>query len=185
MQNFTFEQTDISGVLIITCRCFVDERGYFKETYRSQVYEEHLSCDDFKQDNLVYSKKGVLRGMHYQYPHQQDKLISIVKGHIYDVAVDLRKDSPTYGAYVGIHLTEDNQRQLYVPKGCAHGYLTLSDEAIIQYKCTDRYYPKEQYGILYDDPKINIQWPCEDLDYLIINQRDRQFENLSQKEVLL
>ncbi len=185
MGNFKFYETFIKDLYVIETKRYEDERGYFKETYNRDQFNSEWIWPDFVQDNESYSKKGVLRGIHYQYPHEQDKLVRAIEGRIYDVAVDLRKDSDFYGEYFGIILSDENDLQLYLPKGFAHGFLTLSDRARICYKCSDIYYSDEQKGIRWDDKTINIQWPLGDIEYVILNDRDREFPLLSDAKVML
>ena len=143
MSNFTFEKTFIEGVYIITPKVFGDDRGYFMETYKkSDFAQAGIDCD-FLQDNQSKSRKGVLRGLHFQKTHPQAKLVRVIKGEVYDVAVDLRKDSATYGKYVGVILSEENKKQFFVPRGFAHGFLVLSEEAEFVYKCDDLYHPED------------------------------------------
>lgn len=185
MSNFIFHSTFIKDLYVIESEKYKDERGYFKEIYNKIEFNKEWICLEFVQDNESYSQKGVLRGLHYQYPHQQDKLIRASSGRIFDVAVDLRNSSETYGQYFGIILTEDNDLQLFIPKGFAHGFLTLSETAKVTYKCTEVYYPDEQKGIKWDDAIIDIKWPLYEVDDIIINDRDNNFESLKYKKVLL
>ncbi|MCL2806861.1 MAG: dTDP-4-dehydrorhamnose 3,5-epimerase, partial [Coriobacteriia bacterium] len=157
--NFTFRRTSIPGVVIVDTKAFNDERGYFMETY----HKEHFSAGgidaDFVQDNQSSSIKGVLRGLHYQIEHPQAKLFRVLQGEVFDVAVDIRKGSLTYGKWEAVVLSAQNKRQLFIPEGFAHGFLVLSDIAEIAYKCTDYYHPGDEGGIAWNDPTINIQWP--------------------------
>ena len=170
--------TEIDGVFIIESDCFGDNRGWFMETYNEAKFHE-LGIDNvFVQDNLSYSsQKGTLRGMHYQKdPYCQAKLVRCIKGKVVDVVVDLRKSSPTYGKWTSCELSEDNKRMFFVPKGMAHGFITISDEVLFQYKC-DAFYNKEsEGGIRYDDPSINIDW------YSLLDGLD---PILSEKDMLL
>ena len=179
MSNFTFEKTFIDGVFIITPRVFGDDRGYFMETYKKSDFEaEGINCD-FLQDNQSKSKKGVLRGLHFQKTYPQAKLVRVIKGEVYDVAVDLRKDSPTYGKYVGTVLSAENKKQFFIPRGFAHGFLVLSDEAEFVYKCDNLYHPEDEGGLIYNDKSIGIDWP-QGFD-LILSEKDKNFpdfENL-------
>lgn len=157
--NFTFTKTSIEGVIIVDVKTFGDERGYFMETYKKTDFAAGgISCD-FVQDNQSSSTKGVLRGLHYQTNHPQAKLVRVVEGEVFDVAVDLRKDSPTYGKWEGIILSANNHRQFFIPRGFAHGFLVLSETAVFCYKCDDVYYPNDEGGIIWNDPKIGIEWP--------------------------
>jgi len=154
-----FIDTKIKDLLIIETRSFHDKRGYFRETFNADKYTFLSNGDRFLQDNLSYSTKNVLRGLHYNLAHPQAKLIYVVKGEIFDVAVDIRRKSPTFSKWFGINLSDINGTQLSIPKGFAHGFCVLSDEAYVCYKCTDVYFPEDQFGILWNDPKIDIKWP--------------------------
>lgn len=149
----------IEGLCIITPTVHGDERGYFVETYNANDMAEAGLDLTFVQDNQSSSKKGVLRGLHYQKNYPQGKLVRVIRGEVFDVAVDLRKDSETYGKWHGVILSEDNHKQFYVPKGFAHGYLVLSDWAEFCYKCTDFYHPGDDAGLTWNDPDIGIEWP--------------------------
>lgn len=180
MSNFTFEKTAIEGVYIITPKVYGDDRGYFMETYKKSDFEEAGIHCDFLQDNQSKSRKGVLRGLHFQKTYPQAKLVRVIKGEVYDVAVDLRKDSETYGKYVGVLLSEENKKQFFVPRGFAHGFMVLSEEAEFVYKCDDLYHPEDEGGLIYNDKTINIDWP-EGYD-LILSEKDKNFptfENLN------
>ena len=154
-----FIKTAIPGVVLVEPDTYRDERGFFMETYHQTRYAEGGIEYLFVQDNHSHSRKGTLRGLHYQLKHSQAKLIYVSGGEIFDVAVDIRRGSPTFGKWVGAHLTEENSRQIYVPKGFAHGFYTLSETADVIYKCTDFYAPGDEYGILWSDPDIGIEWP--------------------------
>ena len=180
MSNFTFEKTAIESVYIITPKVYGDDRGYFMETYKKSDFEEAgINCD-FLQDNQSKSRKGVLRGLHFQKTYPQAKLVRVIKGEVYDVAVDLRKDSATYGKYVGVLLSEENKKQFFVPRGFAHGFMVLSEEAEFVYKCDDLYHPEDEGGLIYNDKTVNIDWP-EGYD-IILSEKDKNFptfENLN------
>ena len=156
--NFNFIKTDIEGLILVEPKVFGDDRGYFMETYRKEDYAEAGIGPDFVQDNQSASVKGVLRGLHFQKQFPQGKLVRVTLGEVYDVALDLRKDSKTYGKWQGFLLSAENKRQLYVPEGFAHGFLVLSDRAEFVYKCTDYYHPGDEGGIAYNDPDLNINW---------------------------
>ncbi|MCR9533329.1 MULTISPECIES: dTDP-4-dehydrorhamnose 3,5-epimerase [Vibrio] len=153
--------TEIPDVKIIEPTVFGDERGFFMETWQQKKFEELVTGKPtkFVQDNHSKSKKGILRGLHYQTENTQGKLVRVVSGEVFDVAVDIRKDSPTFGKWVGVYLSEDNKRQLWVPEGFAHGFYVTSEEAEFVYKCTDYYNPKAEISIKWDDPRILIDWP--------------------------
>jgi dTDP-4-dehydrorhamnose 3,5-epimerase len=153
-------KTQIEGLLIIEPTVFKDDRGYFFESYNEQRFKELGVLDDFVQDNQSCSQKGVVRGLHFQKPpYAQAKLVRVIKGAVYDVAVDLRTASPTYGKYYGVLLTEENKKQFLIPRGFAHGFLVLSDTAEFCYKCDDFYHPNDEGGMAWNDPEIGIDWP--------------------------
>lgn len=159
---FTVTPTAIPDVLLLEPKVFGDERGYFFESYNARDFQEATGLQvEFVQDNHSMSAKGVLRGLHYQIQHPQGKLLRAVQGSVFDVAVDLRKSSPTFGRWVGALLSADNRRQLWVPPGFAHGFLTLSDTAEVLYKTTDYWYPEHERSLLWNDPSIGIEWPVE------------------------
>lgn len=172
-------KTEIDGVLIIEPKIWGDDRGYFFESFNAKEFEEKTGTDvTFVQDNESKSRYGVLRGLHYQLPpYTQSKLVRVVKGKVVDIAVDIRKGSPTYGKYVMCELTEENHRQFFVPKGMAHGFVVLSEEAIFQYKCDDFYHPEAEGGIAWNDPDISVQWPIRTED-ISLSERDKHHPNL-------
>lgn len=170
------EPTEIPDVLLITPDIFTDARGFFIETYNKQRYVASGIDRDFVQDNYSHSRKGTLRGLHYQKPHAQAKLIGVVWGCIWDVAVDIRRGSPTFGQWVGRELSEDNRCQLYIPEGFAHGFTVLSEKADVQYKCTDLYHPEADSGLLWSDPDIGIDWPVVNP---IISEKDKRQPRLA------
>lgn len=157
----TVKELDIPSVLLIETPCFADHRGFFRETWNQTTYDHAGLSETFVQVNHSHSKKGVLRGLHYQLKHPQGKLIYPVTGAIFDVAVDIRRGSPTFGRWTGAELSVDNRRQIFVPQGFAHGFVVISDDADVIYKCTDFYAPTDEYGILWSDPAIGIHWPVE------------------------
>jgi dTDP-4-dehydrorhamnose 3,5-epimerase len=150
----------IEGLCVITPAVHGDERGYFMETYSQRDMEENGINIIFVQDNQSMSTKGVLRGLHFQKKYSQTKLVRVIRGSVFDVAVDLRKGSDTYGKWYGVELTEDNKKQFLIPRGFAHGFLVLSDVAEFCYKCDDFYHPDDEGGIAWNDPDIGIEWPC-------------------------
>lgn len=168
-------KTEIPGLLIVEPRVFADDRGYFFESYNKESWiKAGFPEIDFVQDNEASSTKGVIRGLHYQLaPFSQSKLVRVIKGRVLDVAVDLREDSPTYGKSYAIELSEENQRQFFVPKGFAHGYSVLSDEAVFAYKCDDYYHPEVERGIAFDDPTLAIDWRV-DVDPGLISEKDKK-----------
>ena len=167
-------KTAIEGLLIIEPTVFGDSRGYFYESYNKQRFEEATGLDiDFVQDNQSKSCYGVLRGLHFQKPpYAQSKLVRCVRGRVLDVAVDIRKSSPTFGKYVAVELTEDNHRQLFIPHGFAHGFMVLSDEAIFQYKCDNFYHKESEGAVAWNDPEINIDWTIP-FDDVILSDKDK------------
>lgn len=173
MENFNFYGTKINGVYIIESKIFYDNRGYFMELYNKKHFEEAGLNMVFVQDNESKSTKGVLRGLHFQKRYSQGKLIRVTKGEVFDVAVDLRKGSKTYGKWEGIILSEKNKKQFYIPEGFAHGFLVLSDEAIFSYKCTNFYAPEYEGGVIWDDPDINIDWPIDKVENIILSEKDK------------
>ncbi|GAB4576216.1 MAG: dTDP-4-dehydrorhamnose 3,5-epimerase [Anaerolineae bacterium] len=158
-----FERLPLNGLILITPRVFEDERGFFLERYNQRVFQEQGGIDlMFVQDNHSRSTRGVLRGLHYQLPpFAQDKLVWVTRGEVFDVAVDLRLTSPTFGQWVGVTLSEDNHQMLLLPKGFAHGFVVLSDVADFQYKVTAPYSRDHDRGILWNDPAVGVEWPCE------------------------
>ncbi len=153
------QETDIPGVLIVEPQVHGDARGWFKETWQARRYAEAGIEGPFVQDNMARSRHGILRGLHLQHPHAQGKLVQVVLGEVFDVAVDVRRGSPWFGQWVGVILSADNHRQLWVPPGFAHGYVVTSSEAIFSYKCTEYYHPDTDLSIRWDDPDIGIDWP--------------------------
>lgn len=159
MGKFHFTETAIPGVLVIEPTVFGDARGYFMETYHKEEFAAAGIDKEFVQDNQSKSSRGVLRGLHFQKENTQGKLVRVTKGEVYDVAVDCRPGSATYGKWVGVTLSEENKKMFYIPEGFAHGFLVLSDEAEFCYKCTDVYNPGAEGGIPYDDPTVGVEWP--------------------------
>jgi dTDP-4-dehydrorhamnose 3,5-epimerase len=155
-------ETDLPGVLIIEPKIFGDQRGFFLETFQAQRYQQAGIPGPFVQDNLSFSRRGVLRGLHFQNPNPQGKLVYVLQGEVFDVAVDIRRGSPTYGRWVGCTLSADNRRQLWVPMGFAHGFCVVSETALFAYKCTDYYNPNAEASIRWDDPTIGIDWPVSE-----------------------
>jgi dTDP-4-dehydrorhamnose 3,5-epimerase len=153
------KKSKLTEVLFIEPDVFGDARGWFLETFSSRRYEQAGIKQPFVQDNISFSEKNVLRGLHFQYPHSQGKLVQVLSGEVFDVAVDIRVGSPTFGQWVGDTLSATNHRQIYIPPGFAHGFCVLSDSAIFSYKCTDFYRPPDEGGIIFNDPDINITWP--------------------------
>ena len=180
MGKFSVETCEIEGLKVITPTAFGDARGYFMESYQANDFKE-LGIDTvFVQDNQSSSTKGVLRGMHYQINFPQDKLVRVISGEVYDAVVDLRKDSPTYGKSFGVVLSAENRKQLFIPKGFAHGFLVLSDTAEFFYKVSDFYHPNDEGGLVWNDPDAAIDWPVKDEALLNIIERDRNWPKLSE-----
>lgn len=182
MGKITVETCGIEGLKIITPTVFGDERGYFYEAYHYEAYREAGIPDVFVQDNQSASRRGVLRGLHFQIQHPQAKLVRVIQGEVFDVAVDIRPGSDTYGKWHGVLLTAENKKQFYVPKGFAHGFLVLSEAAEFCYKCTDFYHPGDEGGIIYNDPAIGVEWPIPEGMQLIFSDRDTKWGGLDSIE---
>lgn len=155
------EATPIPGLVVIEPKVFGDHRGYFFETWSKTRYEEIGVRGTFVQDNVSYSTHGILRGLHIQNPSPQGKLVSVLKGEVYDVAVDLRNGSPTFGRWFGMTISAENRKQLFIPPGFAHGFAVTGDDAMFQYKCTDYYNPQGEFTLAWDDPEVGVQWPLK------------------------
>lgn len=168
---FIFNKTEIEGVYVIEPKVFGDNRGYFMETYNEHEFKNNGLDYNFVQDNQSKSKKGVLRGLHFQKTHPQAKLVRVLEGEVFDVAVDLRKGSKTYGKWVGVILSEENKKQFMIPGGFAHGFVVLSETAVFAYKCDDFYHPEDEGGIMWNDPDINIEWPYK--GELLLSEKDK------------
>lgn len=167
-------QTEINGVWLIEPKVFSDSRGYFMEAFKKEEFEMHIGKVDFIQDNESKSSFGVLRGLHYQKgEYSQAKLVRVIKGEVLDVAVDLRQSSPTFGKHVSVLLTEENKRQFFIPRGFAHGFLVLSEEAIFTYKVDNAYAPQSEVSILYCDESLAIDWPIADFQ-IVMSEKDKQ-----------
>ena len=178
MGKITVETCHIEGLKVITPAVFGDERGYFMETYNYNDYKAAGIDMEFVQDNQSMSIRGVLRGLHFQKQFPQGKLVRVVRGKVFDVAVDLRSDSKTYGKWFGVELSAENMKQFYIPEGFAHGFLVLSDEAEFCYKCTDFYHPGDEGGLAWNDPEIGVEWPLEEGVDLIISEKDQKWKGL-------
>jgi len=165
-------QTALEGVLIIEPDVFGDERGYFMETFHRKRYKKEGVDIEFVQDNLSFSSKGIIRGLHYQFPEAQAKLVQVIKGEVFDVTVDIRRGSPTFGQWVSVILSDENKQQIYIPEGFAHGFCVLSDTAFLTYKCSDFYAPDSEGGILWSDPDLGIDWPVEEP---VLSEKDGQY----------
>lgn len=182
MGSFIFNKCDIEGLYVIEPKVFGDERGYFMESYNYEDFKAAGLDMVFVQDNQSMSKKGVLRGLHFQKKHPQGKLVRVLSGTVYDVAVDLRKSSPSYGKYYGVILSAENKKMFFVPEGFAHGFLVLSDSAEFTYKCTDYYHPEDEGGIIWNDPDIGIEWPISNDMSVILSEKDKKLPLLSQSK---
>lgn len=189
MGKFKRIETGIEGLCIIEPTIFGDERGFFVESYNKKEFEEIGIFDEFVQDNHSKSKKSVLRGLHFQTTHSQGKLVRVIKGSVLDVAVDLRKDSKTFGRYYKIELSAENKKMFFIPKNFAHGFLTLEDDTEFIYKCTDLYYPEFDSGIMWNDKDINIDWNFEkyNIKYedIILSEKDKKHQSLKEYETKL
>ena len=171
---------DIKGLYVIEPTVFKDERGYFMETYNFNDYKAAGIDMEFVQDNQSMSVKGVLRGLHFQINYPQDKLVRVIRGEVFDVAVDLRTNSKTYGKWFGVELSAENKKQFYIPEGFAHGFIVLSDEAEFAYKCTDFYHPGDEGGLAWNDPEIGVDWPIEEGMKLIISEKDQKWGGIKE-----
>ena len=178
MGKITVTPCDIEGLYVIEPTVFKDERGYFVETYNQNDMKEAGLDMVFVQDNQSMSTRGVLRGLHFQKQFPQGKLVRVVRGKVFDVAVDLRSDSKTYGKWFGVELSAENMKQFYIPERFAHGFLVLSDEAEFCYKCTDFYHPGDEGGLAWNDPEIGVEWPLEEGVDLIISEKDQKWKGL-------
>ena len=179
MGKILVETCEIEGLKVITPTVFGDERGYFMETYNYKDYVDAGIDMEFVQDNQSMSSQGVLRGMHFQKTHPQGKLVRVVRGQVFDVAVDLRERSETFGQWHGVLLSEENKKQFYIPEGFAHGFFVLSETAEFCYKCTDFYYPEDEGGVRFDDPAIGIEWPLIPGVEPILSPKDKLLGDLA------
>lgn len=180
MGKLIVETCEIEGLKVITPEVHGDNRGYFMETYQQKDFEEIGIHEVFVQDNQSASKKGVLRGLHFQKEFPQDKLVRVISGEVYDVAVDLRKGSKTFGKWFGVRLSAENKKQFFIPKNFAHGFLVLSDYAEFCYKCTDFYHPNDEGGLAYNDPEIGVEWPIEEGMELIMSDKDTKWKGIKE-----
>ncbi|MEJ2111459.1 MAG: dTDP-4-dehydrorhamnose 3,5-epimerase [Acidobacteriota bacterium] len=170
-------ETDLAGVLVFEPKVFSDPRGYFIETYSANRYRDAGLKTNFVQDNISFSIRGTLRGLHYQLPHSQAKLVHVLEGSDFDDVVDIRQNSMTFGRWFGIALTEEKHNQMYIPSGFAHGFYVLSETALFSYKCSDYYAPEAEKGIAWNDPDIGIEWPL--LGEPTISEKDMKFDRLA------
>ncbi len=179
MSNFI--ETDIKGVYIIEPKLFGDERGYFMETYNENEFKENGLNYAFVQDNQSKSKKGVLRGLHFQKSYPQAKLVRVLEGEVFDVAVDLRKGSQTYGKWVGVILSGENKKQFMIPRGFAHGFVVLSETATFAYKCDEFYHPEDEGGIMWNDPEIGVKWSYEGEP--LLSEKDKKHPSFKESKM--
>ena len=178
---FEFKETKIKGVYIIEPKVFGDHRGYFMETYQKEDFDKAGLVYNFVQDNQSKSKRGVLRGLHYQRKYPQAKLVRVISGEVFDVAVDLRKDSPTYGQWVGAVLSAENKKMLMIPRGFAHGFMVLSESAEFIYKCDELYHPEDEGGIMWNDPDVGVEWPIN-IEPLL-SDKDQKHPRLKESKI--
>ena len=183
MGKFKITKSEIEGVFTVEPTVFGDERGYFMETYNENDFKEEGIDLTFVQDNQSKSSKGVLRGLHLQVNYPQGKLVRVIKGEVFDVGVDLRADSPTYGKWFGVVLSDENKKQLFIPPKFAHGFLVLSDEAEFVYKCTEFYHGEDESGIKWDDEDIGIDWPLDGIDEVILSDKDKQWKSFKESQI--
>jgi dTDP-4-dehydrorhamnose 3,5-epimerase len=177
--NFVFKDTPIEGVKVVEVKTYGDDRGYFMETYKQADFVQGGIDVEFVQDNQSSSVKGVLRGLHFQIEHPQSKLVRVISGEVFDVAVDLRLGSPTYGKWEGTVLSAENRRQFFIPRGFAHGFLVLSDSAEFCYKCDDFYHPNDEGGLMWNDPDIGIAWPKIDGE-ITLSEKDQRHPSIKE-----
>jgi len=185
MSRFTKLPTPIPDLYIIEPTVFGDNRGFFMETFNKREFRE-LGIDlDFVQDNHSKSKKGTLRGLHFQNRFPQAKLVRVIRGEVYDVAVDIRENSPSFGKWFGVILSEGNKRQFFIPAGFAHGFLALTDIVEFTYKCSDYYHPEDEGGIIWNDPDVTIEWPLEEygISEPLLSEKDKKWQTLKEQQV--
>lgn len=180
MGKIKVTKCEIEGLCVIEPTVFKDERGFFMETYNQNDFKEAGLDMVFVQDNQSMSTKGVLRGLHFQKKFPQGKLVRVVRGAVFDVAVDLRKNSKTFGKWFGVELSAENKKQFYIPEGFAHGFLVLSDEAEFVYKCTDFYHPNDEGGLAWNDAEIGVDWPITPEMELVISEKDQKWKSLTE-----
>ncbi len=183
MSKFKFEETRIKGLYVIEPTVYGDDRGYFMETYNRREFVEHGINVEFVQDNESYSTRGVLRGLHFQKKNPQGKLVRCISGEVFDVAVDLREGSDTYGDWYGVILSGENKKQFFVPEGFAHGFLVLSETARFCYKCTRFYDPSDEGGLAWDDPGIAIEWPAAENMKIKLSKKDQEYKTLGESKI--
>lgn len=185
MDKFKVIETPIKGLLIIETKVFKDNRGFFIESYNLRDFASFGINVNFVQDNHSFSRKGVLRGLHFQFKHPQGKLVRVISGKVFDVVVDLRPESSTFGKWFGVELSDVNGLQFYIPPGFAHGFISLEENTHFFYKCTDFYYPEDELGIVWNDPFLNIQWPIGHVNEVIISDKDKKLLPFSEVKELI
>ena len=183
MGKFKFTDTGIDGMFLVEPTVFEDNRGYFMETYHENDFKEAGYDLTFVQDNQSKSSKGVLRGLHLQLKYPQGKLVRVIKGEVFDVGVDLRADSETYGKWFGAILSDENKKQLFIPPKFAHGFVVLSDDAEFVYKCTEFYHGEDESGIMWNDEDIGIDWPLDGIDEVILSDKDKEWKSLKESQI--
>ena len=183
MGKFEFIETGIEGMFIVEPTVFEDNRGFFMETFNERDFKDAGYDLKFVQDNQSKSTKGVLRGLHFQIKYPQGKLVRVTKGKVFDVGVDLRSDSDTYGKWFGAVLSDENKRQLYIPPKFAHGFVVLSDEAEFLYKCTEFYHGEDEGGIIWNDEDIGVEWPLDDIDGVILSEKDKLWPSFKESQI--
>lgn len=184
MQKFMFEKTDIENLTWITPFCVPDERGYLTKSFEKTIFAEHGIDLTPWEELRSCSRKGVLRGLHFQRCHSQDKLVQVLHGAVFDVAVDLRQGSPTFGKWEGFYLDAENRKMLYIPKGFAHGFLALEENTLFSYLCGEQYDPESDGGIRWNDPQLNIRWPLDRVERVIMSEKDAALPFFTGKEAL-
>lgn len=178
MGQFDFTETKINGLFVVKPKIYADKRGCFMETYNYEDFKAAGLDMVFIQENQSRSQKAVLRGLHFQKDYPQGKLVRVIKGEVFDVAVDLRRGSPTFKQWFGLVLSEENKLQLYIPEGFAHGFLVISSEAELSYKCSEYYHPEDEGGIIWNDPQLGIDWPLERINEIILSEKDKNLPTL-------
>lgn len=186
MGRFRIVETPIKGLLLIETKVFRDVRGFLMESYNQKELKEIGFDLAFVQDNHSFSKKGVIRGLHFQLRYPQGKLVRVISGRVFDVAVDLRINSPTFGKWFGVELTEGDGLQFYIPPGFAHGFISLEENTHFFYKCTEYYHPEDDFGIIWNDPELNINWPLDRIEGTLISEKDKNLPSFREiKDILI
>lgn len=180
VQKFSFEKTDIEGLILVNSFFVEDERGWFLKSFEKGIFQQQGIDIDVYEDFESYSKKGVIRGLHFQEKEPQAKLVRTISGEIFDVAVDLRTNSPTHGEWRGVYLSGENKKSLFIPKGFAHGFLVLSEYALVSYKCEGKFLPHADSGLIWNDIDIKVEWPLDKIEKLTISEKDEKLQTFSQ-----